>query len=205
MNKKINGEDILLAIGELPYEYIDMKPQPRRRLPLYKKLTIAASIVLFVGIFAAVFGEWGPRFNMSPSVGKGDSFDGAGGSMDMESTSKPGASQGENRITIDINGSILGDEASDAFNFFDLTEGDEILITIPGKDERVNAACTVEYEDGTTLRVEPIYENGTDAVFTLEASKPLKATFEDENGVKLFALKIYVFGNNAELEIIKNG
>lgn len=65
MDNKISGEEILLAIGEMPEALLDYPSLRSPRALFYKKLTVAASVLIAVSvIFSFLLGPLSKSFDM---------------------------------------------------------------------------------------------------------------------------------------------
>ena len=198
MNKRIRGEDIILAIGELPEELLTVRSRENERFGFgnYKKLALAASIVLFVGIFAVFAGQ---IFEFSKA------FDPAvGGNAAPPENNAPNLNADKTSILETIrltsDGELLSEiQATHGYVHINEDGNISIEIILDGEAIPTLTAYFDESDEAEEILPKQTIEGSAKYEINISEITTLKFNFGDET----VEIKLYKFNSYAEFEIIK--
>lgn len=198
MKRKISGEDILLAIGDLPEEYLVIPATVKFKLPLYKRLTIAASVLLFVGVLGAFLGNMGlfvPKMDMGADKNDAPESNLNGGSADTNDIVV------YETLELSTDGDILNYYIG-AENLLFTDEDGEVLIVFKNTDASTFVASI--NINGTKEPITPQISADGSLVFTVAVTCDMEIVFQKTDAAPSFTLKLFKSGAFAEFEIIKH-
>ena len=205
--KKISGNDILRAIGELPEDMLTYSKHTGTRAKIFKEITIAASAFICIGviIYALIVGGLG-KFEAG--------FDG----MDMESNNASPPSNGSlldsvaklpSSIIIDSDMNIINSYEYDN-NYLQLLRKSNNLILIEITSQALNFEDFKIYSvlDNELIPIEhepPISENFPSRYYNIEVTEYTTLTVKNTASGECLNIEITVRDDIYLLKVIKGG
>ena len=211
MNKKVNGDELLLAIGELPCELLRLSPPINTRRRAIRNLSVAAAIALFVGVlspfvigslskqgFGNVANDAGPPpKDMVEVGGESGSTSDEEGSLGYENSLSAICSS---YLKIDSSGRVLVSESA-------LSGGRIYLfgnLAYVALDKPEDAELDL-YIRSYGVAIAPSHETYDSVVYAIPVNDVTELDAYDKSGNPIFTLRLLSDGKYAEFEVIYEG
>ena len=199
--QKITGEDLLVAIGDLPEKLLEYPSNHRTRALIFKKITIAASLILCISVVITFFlnsGLFSPKFDMDGSINDMNSAPPPTNGNDS-STGNSGSDLSDSNtstIYIKANGQIRN-YATDENNCLQIKRSSSNIIYISYQiDPSVPFRAKLYEISGYSrneIYVTPGGLSSTEAYYTLTVTEDTCIDFERTQSDNDFYLTITVF------------
>ena len=137
----INGEDILLAIGDIDDKLLAFRER-KSNLLLFKRLSLAACIMLVIGVALYPFLIGGLKA-FDPGIGGSNNMDAAPPMNGAPSENNSASTTSKNAIVLDKYGIPTADITADSANLIDISDG-MILVNILTDDGDLLPLCKVD-------------------------------------------------------------